>query len=95
MVVTKACFPLDEFVRANRKKVGRTVRIFSPVNFNQSRCRILVFASHRANEVAKWKMGLIQKQNISIVPITTLVTSQPRNLMTSAKNVERRNQTDT
>ena len=33
-------------------------RMFSPANFNQSRCRILVFASCRPNKVAKWKTGL-------------------------------------
>ena len=46
------------------KKVGTLPtclrRIFSPANFNQSRCRIFVFASYRrANKVAKWKIGLI------------------------------------
>ena len=44
-----AGFPLGEFVRANRQKIGTlptcSRRIFSRANFNQSRCRILVFAS--------------------------------------------------
>ena len=44
-----------------QKKVGTVPtcsrRIFSPTNFNQSRCRILVFASRRANKFAKWKTG--------------------------------------
>ena len=43
------------------KKVGTlptcSQRIFSPANFNQSRCRILVFASCRANKFAQWKTG--------------------------------------
>ena len=43
------------------KKVGTlptcSRRIFSPANFNQSRCRILVFASRRANKFAWWKTG--------------------------------------
>ena len=64
-LLIKARFPLGEFVRANRKKVGTVPtcsrRIFSPTNFNQSRCRILVFASRRANKFAKWKMGLTKK----------------------------------
>ena len=46
------------------KKVGTlptcSRRILSPANFNQSRCRILVFASRRANKFAKWKTGLIR-----------------------------------
>ena len=49
--MTTAYFPLGEFATCS----GRT---FSPANFNQSRCRILVFASRRANKVAKWKIGL-------------------------------------
>ena len=48
------------FVRTS-KKVGMiptcSRRIFSQANFNQSRSRILVFASRRANKVAKWKIG--------------------------------------
>ena len=59
---TEAYFPLGELFARTDKKV-RTVptcsrRIFSPANFNQSRCRILVFASRRANKVAKWEKGL-------------------------------------
>ena len=59
----KAYFPLDDFVRANRQKSRNASyllsrRIFSPANFNQSRCRIPVFASRRTNKVAKWKIGL-------------------------------------
>ena len=53
----KARFPLGEFVCANRKKVltvsACSRRIFSPTNVNESRCRILIFASHCANKVAK------------------------------------------
>ena len=62
VAVYKAYFPLGEFVRANRQKFGTAPtcsrRIFSPANFNQSRCQIRVFALRRANNVAKWKMGL-------------------------------------
>ena len=39
--------------------------IFSPDNFNQSRCRILVFAARRANKVAKWKIGFNWLQSSS------------------------------
>ena len=46
------------------KKVGTVPtcsrRIFLLTNFNQSRCRILVFASRRVNKVAKWKIRLNQ-----------------------------------
>ena len=42
---------------ANLKKVGTLTtcsrRTFSPANFNQSRCRILVFASIRVNEQSR------------------------------------------
>ena len=55
-------FHLANLFAGTEKKVGTVPacsrRIFSPTNVNQSRCRILVFASHRANEVAKWKIGL-------------------------------------
>ena len=60
--VVKPIFHLANlFARTDKK--GGTVpscsrRIFPPVSFNQSRCRILVFASRRANKVAKWKIGL-------------------------------------
>ena len=51
----KVRFPLGEFDRANRQKVGTVStcsrRIFLPANFNQSRGRIFVFASRRANKV--------------------------------------------
>ena len=52
-VQCKAYFPLGEFVRANRQKSRNACsqRIFSPANFNQSCCRILVFASRRAKKV--------------------------------------------
>ena len=64
----KARFPLGEFVRANRQKVGTVPtcsrQIFSPTNVNHSPCRILVFASRRANKVAKWKIGLRSKLNL-------------------------------
>ena len=58
----KAYFPLGEYVARTDKKVGTlptcSRRIFSPANFNQSCCRILVFASRRVKKVAKWKIGL-------------------------------------
>ena len=58
----KPIFHLATLFARTDKKVGTlptcSRRIFSPVNFNQSRCRILVFASHRANKVVKWKIGL-------------------------------------
>ena len=61
-IVIKAYFPLGEFVHVNTQKVGTVPtclqRIFLPANFNQSHCRILVFALRRANKVAKWKIGL-------------------------------------
>ena len=38
--------------------------IFSPANFNQSCCRILVFTSRRAKKVAKWKIGFILKSHL-------------------------------
>ena len=54
----KAYFPFGDL----KKKVGTVPtcsrRIFSLTNFNQSRCLILIFASHSANKVAKWKIGL-------------------------------------
>ena len=57
----KGYFPLGDFVRGSRKKVRKVPtcpwRIFSPDDFNQSRYRILVFASRRANKVANWKIG--------------------------------------
>ena len=61
-VQCKAYFPLGEFVCANRQKSRNACsrRIFSPANFNESCCRILVFASRRAKKVAKWKIGLSQ-----------------------------------
>ena len=48
----KAYFPHGEFVRASRKIVG-TVSSCSRRNFSPT--MILVFASSRANKVAKWK----------------------------------------
>ena len=58
----KAAHLANLFARTD-KKVGTVPtcsrRIFSPANFNQSRCRIIVFASRRANKVAKWKIGLM------------------------------------
>ena len=54
-------FHLANLFARTVKKVGTlstcSRRIFSPVNFIQSRCRILVLASRRANKVAKWKIG--------------------------------------
>ena len=61
-VPRKAVFKLATLFARTGKKVGTlptcSRRIFSPANFNQSRCRILFFASRRANKVAKWKIGL-------------------------------------
>ena len=58
----KPIFHLANLFARTHKKVGTVPtcsrRIFSPANFNQSRCRILVFAWRRANKVAKWKIGL-------------------------------------
>ena len=57
----KPVFHLATLSARTGKKVGTVPtcsrRIFSPANFNQSRCRILVFASRRANKVTKWKTG--------------------------------------
>ena len=57
----KPVFHLANLFARTDKKVGTVPtcsrRIFSPANFNQSRCRILDFASRRANKVAKWKTG--------------------------------------
>ena len=57
----KPIFHLATLFARTDKKVGtvstRLRQIFSPANFNQSRCRILVFASRRANKVSKWKIG--------------------------------------
>ena len=59
IVVTslKSIFYLVTLFARTSKKVGTVPtcsrRIFSPANFNQSRCRILVFASRRANKDAK------------------------------------------
>ena len=57
----KPIFHLATLFARTDKKVGTLPtclrRIFSAANFNQSRCRILVFASRRANKVAKWKIG--------------------------------------
>ena len=61
-VIIKPIFHLATLFARTDKKVGTlptcSRRIFSPASFNQSRCRILVFASRRANKVAKWKIGL-------------------------------------
>ena len=61
----KDYFPLDDLFARTHKKVGTlpscSRRTFSPANFNQSRCRILIFASRRANKVAKWKIGVNQE----------------------------------
>ena len=56
----KPIFHLANLFARTHKKVGTLPtcsRIISPANFYQSRCRILVFASRRANKVAKWKIG--------------------------------------
>ena len=59
----KPVFHLANLFARTEKKVGTVPtcsrRIFSPTNVNQSRCRILVFASRRANKFAKWKTGFI------------------------------------
>ena len=56
----KPIFHLANLFARTHKKVGTVAtcsrRIFSPASFNQSRCRILVFASRRASKVAKWKI---------------------------------------
>ena len=61
----KPIFHLANLFARTDKKEGtvptRSRRIFSPVNFNQSRCQILVFASRRANKVAKWKIRLSRR----------------------------------
>ena len=69
----KPIFHLATLFARTDKKVGTLLacprRIFSPANFNQSRCRILVFASRRANKVVKRKICLIirlrQKENVA------------------------------
>ena len=57
----KPIFHLATLFARTDKKVGTLAtcsrQIFLPANINQSRCRILVFASRRANKVAKWKIG--------------------------------------
>ena len=61
-VTFKPVFHLANLFARTEKKVGTVPtcsrQIFSPTNVNQSRCRILVFASRRANKVAMWKIGL-------------------------------------
>ena len=63
------------FVRRD-KKVGTlptlSRRIFSPFILNQSRCRILVFGSHHAIKVAKWKIAL--KRLLEMITSFTIVT---------------------
>ena len=57
-VTTKACFPLGEFVRANREKsnlIGwRQTLTTSPANH-------IRFLLVRANKFAKWKTGLTKE----------------------------------
>ena len=85
LATNKACFPLGEFVRANRQKSRNASYLFaanfSPTNFNQSRCRILVFASRRANKVTKQKIGfrlvLQAKQQVNNA-IQTIVNEMPK-----------------
>ena len=59
LVEYQTYFPLDDFVRANRKKVGTlptcSRRIFSLPNFNRHVIEFF-FRSRRANKVAKWKI---------------------------------------
>ena len=59
----KPIFHLATLFARTNKKVGSlptfSRRIFSSASFNQSCCRILVFASRRANKVAKWKISFI------------------------------------
>ena len=62
MFVVSSLFSTWRFCsREQTKKVGTlptcSRRIFSPANFNQSRCWNPVFALRRANKVAKWKIG--------------------------------------
>ena len=56
----KAYFPLGELVRANTQKSRNASYLFA-ANFYKSRCRILVFASRRANKGVKWKIGFSQR----------------------------------
>ena len=66
VIALKPIFHLTNLFARTHKKVGILPtclrRIFSSANFYQSRCRILVFASRRASNVAKWKIGLIKAQ---------------------------------
>ena len=48
---------------------------FSPANFNQSRCRILVFASRRANKITKWKIGFREREILQVPAVRKLVTN--------------------
>ena len=61
----KSIFHLATLFARTDKKVGTlptcSRQIISPANFNQSLCRILVFASRPTNKVAKWKIGFNQQ----------------------------------
>ena len=60
-VRVKLLFHLANLFARTDKKVETvptcSQQTFSQASFNQSQCRILVFASRRANKVAKWKTG--------------------------------------
>ena len=104
-IVFKPIFHLATLFARTDKKVGTlptcSQRIFLPANFNQSCCRILVFASRRAKKVAKWKIGFRDdfKKNssgrtqISEYPpppppiISALVTALPRSVIRLQKRI--------
>ena len=74
---SKFLYIVGDFVRG-RKRVGTVLtcsrRIFSLTNFNQSHCRILVFASRRANKVAKCKIGFTPAMQIFFHSFTVKTT---------------------
>ena len=75
-IILKPIFHLANLFALTDKKVGTLPTcsrpIFLPANFNQSRSRILVFASRRANKVATWKIGFRGQKSM------LLVLSHPR-----------------
>ena len=77
IIIIKPIFHLATLFARTDKKVGTlptcSRRIFSPASFNQSCCRILVFASRRANKVAKWKIGL---RKVNCLNLKSRVESQ-------------------
>ena len=60
----------NDFARTD-KKVGTlptcSRRIFSPANFNQSRCRILVFASREQSRQVENRLYIHVRMRISII----------------------------